>query len=129
MVGDLAAWTHAIDALVAANARQLDRSAEALRRIATDGGEDEAVLQQLVLDGALATAKTQLTVSRLDLQAAERLFEAGGASATSRQHNFDRHWRNLRTIFNHNPLLQKARVIGNYHLKGTTRHFEEGKVF
>jgi hypothetical protein len=31
-----------------------------------------------------------------------RLFEAGGASATSRVHNFDRHWRNLRTIFSHN---------------------------
>jgi len=90
---------------------------------------EEEGLQQLVLDGALATAKTQLAVSKIALQAAERLFEAGGASATSRKQNFDRHWRNLRTIFNHNPLLQKARVIGDYHLNGTTKHLEEGKVF
>jgi alkylation response protein AidB-like acyl-CoA dehydrogenase len=123
VVGDLATHTYAVDALIADNARRLDHSADALRR----GDDDSAV--QLVLDGALATAKTQLAVSRIALQAAERLFDAGGASATSRQHNFDRHWRNLRTIFNHNPLQQKARVIGDYHLNGTTTHLEEGKVF
>ena len=123
VVGDLATHTHAVDALIADNARRLDRSADALRR----GDDDSAV--HLVLDGALATAKTQLAVSRIALQAAERLFDAGGASATSRQHNFDRHWRNLRTIFNHNPLQQKARVIGDYHLNGTTTHLEEGRVF
>lgn len=124
VVGDLASHTHAVDALVADNARWLDRSAWALRQ-----GLDDAVVKQHVLAGALATAKTQLSVSRIALQAAERLFETGGASATSRQHNFDRHWRNLRTIFNHNPLMQKARVIGDHHLNGTTRHLEEGKVF
>jgi acyl-CoA dehydrogenase len=128
VVGDLATHTHAVDALIADNARRLDRTAEALRR-GGDGDEDDHSAAQLVLDGALATAKTQLAVSRIALQAAERLFDAGGASATSRQHNFDRHWRNLRTLFNHNPLQQKARVVGDYHLNGTTAHLEEGKVF
>ncbi len=128
VVGDLATATHAVDALVADNARRLDRSAQALRHDAATDQEDERT-RQLVLEGALATAKTQLAVSRIALQAAERLFEAGGASATSRRHNFDRHWRNLRTIFNHNPLQQKARVIGDHHLNGTTTHLEEGKVF
>jgi alkylation response protein AidB-like acyl-CoA dehydrogenase len=127
VVGDLATHTHAVDALIADNARRLDRTADALRRGGGDDEDDSAA--QLVLDGALATAKTQLAVSRIALQAAERLFDAGGASATSRQHNFDRHWRNLRTIFNHNPLQQKARVVGDYHLNGTTAHLEEGKVF
>ena len=123
VIGDLATHAHAVDALIADNARRLDRSADALRR-----GEEESAAQR-VLDGALATAKTQLAVSRIAMQAAERLFDSGGASATSQQHNFDRHWRNLRTIFNHNPLQQKARVIGDYHLNGTTTHLEEGKVF
>ena len=107
-------------------------TADALRRSAAAPdartGDDDAI-RQLVLDGALATAKTQLAVSRIALSAAERLFDAGGASATSRRHNFDRHWRNLRTIFNHNPLMQKARVLGDFHLSGTTTHLEEGKVF
>lgn len=122
VVGELAATSHAVDALVAENARVLDLGALALAQGAPDA-------QAAVLRGALATAKTQLVVSRLALASAERLFEVGGASATARRHNLDRHWRNLRTIFSHNPLLHKARVVGDYELNGTTRHLEEGRVF
>ncbi|MBF5010805.1 acyl-CoA dehydrogenase family protein [Burkholderia pseudomultivorans] len=122
IVGELSAHSHAIDALVRDNARALDRSADAIA-----AGDDDADAR--VLDSALATARAQLIVSRLALHAAERLFEVGGASATSRAHNFDRHWRNLRTIFSHNPLLHKARVIGDYTLNGVTTHLTEGRVF
>lgn len=122
VIGELSAHSHAIDALVRENARALDRSSDAIR-----AGEADA--DALVLDSALATARTQLIVSKLALHAADRLFEAGGASATSRTHNFDRHWRNLRTIFSHNPLLHKARVIGDYELNGVTTHLTEGRVF
>lgn len=122
VVGTLSAHSHAIDALVRENARALDRSARAIR-----AGAPEA--ESLVLEGALATARTQIVVSKLALEAGERLFEAGGASATSRAHNFDRHWRNLRTIFSHNPLLHKARVVGDYDLNGVTTHLTEGRVF
>ena len=104
------------------NARALDRSADAI-----EAGDADA--HALVLDSALATARTQLIVSKLALHAAERLFEVGGASATAREHNLDRHWRNLRTIFSHNPLLHKARVIGDYELNGVTTHLTEGRVF
>ncbi|MFL6705736.1 MAG: acyl-CoA dehydrogenase, partial [Paraburkholderia graminis] len=122
VVGDIAAHSHSIDALVQQNARTLDRSANAIRNGAANA-------EELVLEGALATAKTQLVVSKLALHTAERLFEIGGASATARSHNFDRHWRNLRTIFSHNPLLHKARVIGDYELNGVTTHLTEGRVF
>jgi alkylation response protein AidB-like acyl-CoA dehydrogenase len=122
VVGELAAHSHAIDALIGDNARVLDRSARAIRNGTADA-------DALVLEGALATARTQLVVSKLALHAAERLFEAGGASATSRAHNFDRHWRNLRTIFSHNPLLHKSRVLGDYELNGVTTHLTEGRVF
>ncbi|MBI0329378.1 acyl-CoA dehydrogenase family protein [Burkholderia plantarii] len=122
VVGDLSAHSHAIDALVRENARVLDRSADALLAGAADA-------EALVLEGALATARTQLVVSKLALHAGERLFEVGGATATSRSHNLDRHWRNLRTIFSHNPLLHKARVVGDYELNGVTTHLTEGRVF
>ncbi|MGF6767652.1 alkylation response protein AidB-like acyl-CoA dehydrogenase [Paraburkholderia sp. GAS199] len=122
VVGDLAAHSLSIDALVATNARTLDRSANAIH-------SGSANAEELVLESALATAKTQLVVSKLALYAGERLFEIGGASATGRAHNFDRHWRNLRTIFSHNPLLHKARVIGDYELNGVTTHLTEGRVF
>ncbi|EIM94230.1 acyl-CoA dehydrogenase [Paraburkholderia hospita] len=122
VIGDLTAHSHTIDVLVRDNARVLERSSQAIRN-----GEPDA--ETRVLEGALATARTQLIVSKLALYAAERMFEAGGASATSRAHNFDRHWRNLRTIFSHNPLLHKARVIGDYELNGVTTHLTEGRVF
>ncbi|PMS36637.1 alkylation response protein AidB-like acyl-CoA dehydrogenase [Trinickia symbiotica] len=122
VIGELTAHSHTIDALVRDNARVLERSSQAIRN-----GDPGA--EALVLEGALATARTQLVVSKLALYAAERMFEAGGASATSRAHNFDRHWRNLRTIFSHNPLTHKARVIGDYELNGVTTHLTEGRVF
>ncbi len=122
VVGELAAASYAIDALISANARQLDQGAYAI--VHAPQSADDAVLQ-----GALVTAQTQLVVSRLALNAGERLFEVGGASATSRQLNLDRHWRNLRTIFSHNPLLHKTRVVGDYVLNGTRTHLEEGRVF
>ncbi|SAK89022.1 acyl-CoA dehydrogenase [Caballeronia hypogeia] len=122
VIGELTANSHAIDVLVRDNARVLDRSSQAIRN-------GFANADALVLEGALATARTQIVVSRLALSAAERMFEAGGASATSRAHNFDRHWRNLRTIFSHNPLLHKARVIGDHALNGVTTHLTEGRVF
>ena len=41
------------------------------------------------------------------------LFSVGGASATGREANLDRHWRNARTIASHNPAMYKARAIGD----------------
>jgi alkylation response protein AidB-like acyl-CoA dehydrogenase len=122
VVGELSALSHSIDALVRDNARTLGISSDAILR--NDPAADELVLQ-----GALATARTQIVVGKLALQAGERLFDAGGASATSRKHNFDRHWRNLRTIFSHNPLSHKAKVVGDYVLNDVRTHLVEGRTF
>ncbi|SAL47438.1 acyl-CoA dehydrogenase family protein [Caballeronia humi] len=122
VVGELSALSHTIDVLVRDNARVLGVSSDAI--LHGDPAADELVLQ-----GALATARTQVVVGKLALQAGERLFDAGGASATSRKHNFDRHWRNLRTIFSHNPLHHKAKVVGDYVLNGVKTHLVEGRTF
>jgi alkylation response protein AidB-like acyl-CoA dehydrogenase len=122
IIGELAASSQAIDALIAENARALDRSAEALRTGAASG-------EDLVLQGTLTTSRTQLVTGKLALKAAESMFEVGGGSATSRKYNFDRHWRNIRTLLNHNPLLHKARVVGDFYLNGTTTHLKEGRAF
>ena len=112
-----------IDALIAESARALDRTVAAF----ATGDADK--LEAALLDSSLTTARTQLITADLALKAAEQIFELGGGSATSRKYNFDRHWRNIRTVLNHNPLLHKARVIGDYLVNGTTTHLEEGKVF
>jgi len=32
-------------------------------------------------------------------------------------------------VLSHNPLLHKARVVGDYLINGTTTHLREGRVF
>ena len=48
----------------------------------------------------------------------ERIRYGFGASATDRGLGLDRHWRNARTIASHNPVLYKARNIGDYSVNG-----------
>jgi alkylation response protein AidB-like acyl-CoA dehydrogenase len=122
IVGEIAAMSHAIDALIADTARTLDVAAEGIATGAAD-------LDDRVMRSALANSKIQIIVGQLALSAANKLFDTGGGSATSRKYDFDRHWRNIRTILNHNPLLLKGRVVGDYHLNGVRTDFDEGRVF
>jgi alkylation response protein AidB-like acyl-CoA dehydrogenase len=121
-VGDIAAATHAIDAIIADTARTLDIAAAGILAGAPD-------LDDLIMASALANSKAQIVVGRMAIQAAEKLFDTGGGSATARKYDFDRHWRNIRTILNHNPLFLKGRVIGDYYLNGVRTDFDEGRVF
>ncbi|MFB9952387.1 acyl-CoA dehydrogenase family protein [Rhizobium puerariae] len=123
VIGEIAANSFAIDTAVSAAAATLDETVAAF----THGGEAE--IEDALLAAALATARTQLLLGQLGPRSAERMFELGGGSATSRNNNFDRHWRNIRTVLNHNPLLHKSRVVGDYLLNGTMTHLREGKVF
>ena len=66
----------------------------------------------------VTVARAQLVAERLTISAAERLFDTGGASATARALNLDRHWRNARTIAGHSPLAYKAYAAGNYAVNG-----------
>ena len=122
-VGELSAGAFAVKTLIREAARKLDRTAAA---IAT--GDEEAI-EAALLEGSLAVARTQIIASQLSLTVATNIFELGGGSATSSERNFDRHWRNIRTVYNHNPLQHKARVVGDYLLNGTTTHLKEGRVF
>jgi alkylation response protein AidB-like acyl-CoA dehydrogenase len=122
VVGDIAAASHAIDVIIADVARKLD--AAALSIVAGAADRDDRVMAS-----ALANSKAQIVVGKLAIRAAEKLFDTGGGSATSRKYDFDRHWRNIRTILNHNPLLLKGRVIGDYYLNGVRADFDEGRVF
>jgi alkylation response protein AidB-like acyl-CoA dehydrogenase len=122
VIGEISARSHAIDAVTGEAARALDRAAAAFAAGAAPA------IETALIESALSTARAQLAGGRLALEAAERMFETGGGSATSTRYNFDRHWRNIRTLLNHNPLLHKARVVGDYLLNGTTAYLEEGKV-
>jgi alkylation response protein AidB-like acyl-CoA dehydrogenase len=107
-VGDIAANAAAAEALVLTAAAAIDAVVDAGRQ------SDPDALAEL----AVTVAKAQLVAERLTLAAAERLFDTGGASATARKLNLDRHWRNTRTLASHNPLVYKAYAAGNYAVNG-----------
>jgi alkylation response protein AidB-like acyl-CoA dehydrogenase len=122
VIGEIAANSLAIDTLIAEGAKALQHTVDTFA-----SGDAEAIEASLIAS-TLVTAKAQLVIGQLGPRTAERMFELGGGSATSRKYNFDRHWRNIRTVLNHNPLLHKSRIVGDYILNGTTTHLKEGKV-
>ena len=121
-VGEIIAASHTIDTLIAETARRLDLSADAITSGAANADE-------IVLAAQLANSKGQVMIGRLAQQAAQQLFDTGGGSATSRKRNFDRHWRNVRTLCNHNPAALRGRVLGDFYLNGVRDDFDEGRVF
>ena len=109
-VGRLAAVAHTARAVVLASAAELDAALAARLR-----GEDAA---EAFLAAQLGVFKAQQTLLPLVLGAVTELFEVGGASAVGSPLALDRHWRNVRTIASHNPAVERARQLGDYHLNG-----------
>jgi alkylation response protein AidB-like acyl-CoA dehydrogenase len=77
-----------------------------------DSAASGDVSQQAFERAAASTAKTKVVIDDLGLRAAGELFEVGGASSTRIGKRLDRHWRALRTVTAHNPLIYKALAIG-----------------
>ncbi|WP_166880837.1 acyl-CoA dehydrogenase family protein [Salinibacterium sp. ZJ450] len=105
-VGRVDAAAYAAEAVVLRAAASLQAAYDA-----RDGSETERAT--LKRDAELDTARAQVIAGDLAQQAATRLFDALGASATAAPLQLDRHWRNARTVSSHNPALFKARVIGD----------------
>ncbi|MDY0831003.1 acyl-CoA dehydrogenase family protein [Pseudomonas sp. SED1] len=106
-VGDVSARAFTAEAVVLHAADSIDRAwAADLDAVAVD-------------QAAVDVAQAQYIAAESALKAAELVFDVGGASTTGRAHNLDRHWRNARTVANHNPRHWKAAAVGAWQLKGT----------
>lgn len=113
VLGEVSALTYAAEATAI-------RAAFALQR-AYDSHwlGDAAAEKQANIEAELESAQGQVVVSELVLRATTLIFNALGASAVSTSQALDRHWRNARTVASHNPLIYKARIIGDWHINGT----------
>lgn len=67
---------------------------------------------------SLDVARAQYFAVEAALRCGELAFDVGSGSATLARYGLDRHWRNARTVANHNPRDHKAAVLGAYHLTG-----------
>lgn len=113
VVGRISSTVFAIDAVLDTVGARLERAA-ALQ--ATDAlGEEETA----ELDTELSEAQIFIVDQTLDV--ANRLFEVGGASAASESMGLDRHWRNARVLGQHNPVIYRARAVGQQRLTGDHR--------
>ncbi|MGC5749500.1 acyl-CoA dehydrogenase family protein [Gluconobacter sp. NFX36] len=111
VVGRLSALAFSTSALV-------DRVSDALAEAepAWLRGDTESVTFSEAEEAAF---KAQQIVIDQTLEAANLLFEVGGASATSQTRNLDRHWRNARVLSSHNPAAQRRRELGDLALNNT----------
>ncbi len=111
-VGQIAAGAFAAETVVLAAAEALD--------IATDAFEAGAPnAADAAHTAALLSAKAKIIADDFAIRGGSLLFDVGGASATKKVTNFDRHWRNARTLSSHNPTTYKARSIGEHEINGT----------
>jgi alkylation response protein AidB-like acyl-CoA dehydrogenase len=108
VVGEIAARANAARAVVLLAAEAVGDAAHA------PAGE----IRELGAAAAVTVAQAQYVAVESALRAAELVFDVGGGSATDRDHALDRHWRNARTVANHNPRNWKMAVAGGYHLVG-----------
>jgi alkylation response protein AidB-like acyl-CoA dehydrogenase len=111
-VGQIASGAFAAETVVLAAAEALDLATDAF-----DAGAANAV--EAAHNAALLSAKAKIVADEFAIRGGSLLFDVGGASATKKVTNFDRHWRNARTLSSHNPTTFKARSIGQYEISGT----------
>lgn len=111
VVGQVSSLVFASQSLVETIARELEELYQkAIEGTATDTD---------YIATEIKTFQAQQIVIPQSLDAVTKIFEVGGASATSETRRLDRHWRNIRTAGSHNPLIHRESAIGAYLLNGT----------
>lgn len=111
VVGQIASYGFSAEATVLAAADALDRLDAARSRTKQE-------FEALSHTASLQASQAKVTVDELAIRAGSLLFDVGGASSTRQIYNLDRHWRNARTLANHNPTSYKARAIGDHAING-----------
>jgi len=118
VVGEIASRSWAVEATAQRASTALQLAFEAQQR-----GDSEAALRKVNIQAELEAARAQVVASDLIPRAATELFNALGASDTRVSKALDRHWRNARTVASHNPVIYKARNVGDWEVNGSEPTF------
>lgn len=113
IVGEVSAAAYAAEAITIHAARASQRAYEAAFT-----GDFEAE-KAANIAAEIASAQGQVAAIALVIPATAKIFDAVGASGLSRDWNLDRFWRNARAVASHNPVVFKAKVIGDYEINNT----------
>ena len=110
LVGQMSVIAHSAEALLYRSAAKVDRTFAAHHggSVGRDG------MERLYSETSIAVAEAKAAANDASLRVSEMLFGVGGASATLRKYDLDRHWRNARTHTTHDPVSYKYKAIGDY---------------
>jgi alkylation response protein AidB-like acyl-CoA dehydrogenase len=67
---------------------------------------------------AVAISEAKVVSTKLVNEVTSRIFEQVGARGTAAKYGVDRFWRNARTLTLHDPVVYKAREVGEHFLTG-----------
>lgn len=120
VTGRIATAAFTARAQVVAAAEALDRhwDADAAARGTRSTGDLDTGSDDTAVEAVIAVASAYVGAGEQALRAAELLFDVGGGTLTGRELGLDRHWRNARTVANHNPRGWKSAAIGAWLLAG-----------
>ncbi|MGZ0718792.1 acyl-CoA dehydrogenase family protein [Pseudomonas palleroniana] len=117
VVGEVAAWVYA------AKASALKAAVPAQRAYLARFAGDDVAEREANVAAEIESATAQVVVSALIQRATTELFNALGASDVRQGKALDRHWRNARTVSSHNPVIYKARIVGDWVINATEPPF------
>ncbi|MGV2071097.1 MULTISPECIES: acyl-CoA dehydrogenase family protein [Rhizobium/Agrobacterium group] len=118
VVGRIRSNAYTATAIVLQVARAIERAYQAHFSGDRDAEERANIIAELETSQALTV------VTNLILEASTIIFDALGASSTSKPIGLDRHWRNARTLSSHNPRIYKDRIVGDFAVNGTPPPFQ-----
>ncbi len=75
-------------------------------------------LEQVRIEAMVVTAQAKVVTTEVALRVCEEIFQICGARATLVEENFDRYWRDVRTLTLHDPVNYHAKLVGEHFLQG-----------
>jgi alkylation response protein AidB-like acyl-CoA dehydrogenase len=82
-------------------------------------GSDEVAEGVANQKAEIDSAQAQVVLVKIALEATGAVLNALGVSGVSETKRLDRFWRNSRTAASHNPVVFKARIVGDWAINGT----------
>ncbi|NWA60210.1 acyl-CoA dehydrogenase family protein [Pantoea sp. B9002] len=115
VIGEITSLAFAVEATVIRATHSLQSAYVA--HVSSD--EAQIAAANVLAEAEAEAGQAQVIASEWVTRAATELFNALGASDTRVSKALDRHWRNARTLSSHNPVVYKARDIGDWKVNGT----------
>lgn len=116
VVGSISAKASAARHIVLGAARELEWALSATREVCS---LEEPVFLDAYAAASVSASEASVATADLSLDAANLVFETGGASSLLADKQLDRHWRNARVLASHTPGNYRLKSIGDFRINGT----------